>query len=193
MKYLFVYAIVCVSFFVILLYGCTGVKEIKSISIIRQFTGLESGVKKPEYNLCLTEKDIDNLLRRKDKELGYSPPIMGFPDISNNEMCLFIFMGEEDDDTDALFVELIEEQDRIIFRVAVPGHQKLNLPITIFENPNEPKKVDNIDKSKVNIPKDKTPFGYFVLPKTNKKIILEVGTIGMGKDSFHTVKEFNVK
>jgi len=170
------YVILCVSFLIILLCGCADSKEKKSIAIIRQFTGLNSGVKKLEYHLCLTQKEIEDLLRKKYDELGYLPPIMGFPEISNFEICLFIFMGERD--TDALFAEVIEEQNKIIFRVGVPSYQVL-IPVTRIKT-SDGQTTEVIDESKIHTYNTVTPFGYFVLPKTDKKIIVEFGPIEKG-------------
>lgn len=189
-------AVSCIFFLlIILLYSCGNVKKKQSIAILRQCIGFDSGLKEPEYHLFLTEKDIDDFYRRTYEKLGRHPAA-GHPIISDNEMCLFIFMGEKNSSVDAFFADVIEEQDRIVFRVSAPEYSYLYGPI--IENPNEPKKVDSIDKPEIIPPKRKTPYGYFVLPKTNKKIVIEEGsrfTIGEGKNKthWHPKKEFNVK
>lgn len=192
MKQLFVYVILSVS--IILLYGCNNSNVKNPIGILRQFTGLESGVKKAEYHLCLTQEEIDDLLSKKDDELGYLPPIQGFPKISNNEICLFIFMGEYN--TDALFAEVIEEQNRIIFRVFVPSYQwivKSNLTRNGSDSPKNADKTDNSKISNTSIKKIPTPFGYFVLPRTNKKIVIQKNLPPYTKEetNWQAVKEFN--
>jgi len=127
------------------------------VRIIRQYTWFNSGVKYPESHVFYTQDEATNFYHTKIKE-GAAIPYVATPTISENEMCVVLFAGELD--AFAFTVQLIEEPDRIIFKFDVPEYQR-GAPYS------ENDKLVEIEKQ--------TPFGYFVIPKTSKKIQLEHG------------------
>jgi hypothetical protein len=153
--------------------------------VIRQFTGYDSGVIYPEYHLFLSQKEIDDFIVKRENELKHSLPITDTPKISLNEICLFIFMGRYSEAV--FFVDATEEQGKIVFRTYIDaGGQSLDIvdsegKVIAHEGPNFGGKAHG-----------KTSFGYFILPKTNKKIVIQRNNaLYKGEEDWLTVKEFN--
>jgi len=152
--------------------------------VIRQFTGYDSGVKEEEYYLLLTQEETDNFIVKKENELKHSLPITTAPKISSNEICLFVFIEEHF--RGKVIVNAVEEYTEIVCRVKVESGQT----------------IDFID-SKGNTTKHcgpefdgsgETPFGYFILPKTNKEVVIQRNTaLYKGEEKWLTVKEFTPK
>jgi len=178
MKQLFMYITLGASFFMLLLYGCSGTQERKPITVLRQFTGLNSGIKLTEYHTFFTQDEINSFLAKKTKE-GNLVPDIGFTGISNTEICLLVFTGTSTR-TYEITTKLEEEQDRIIFRVDATGPQiilPLETECVVIKNTDGSIGIDYVQKPKTSGYEQTTttPFGYFVLPKTNKKIVIEQG------------------
>ena len=159
--------------------------EYKNV-ILREYTGYNSGVIEAEYYLFLTQDEIDDLIVKKENDLKHPLPITDTPKITPNEICLFIFMGSCGDGI--FFVDVTEEQNKIVFRVYVGGGgQSLDIvengKVIAHEGPNFGGKAHG-----------GTSFGYFILPKTNKKIVIQRNNARYkGEEDWLTVKEFNPK
>ena len=163
-------------------------KEIRILPILREFKVLESGIAGREYCLCATQKEIDNFLQRNQGELKHLLPISDTPKISSNEMCIFVCWGGAEDF--GLYVQsVIEEQDRVIFRVSVPIPQSY-IEIEKDEKTGEEKVIKASER-----PKYVTPFGYFIIPRINKKIVIQNDPCPYenGVPNWQDVKEFNLR
>ena len=150
--------------------------------ILKQYTGYDSGVKEEEYYLFLTQEEIDNFSIKKENELKHPLPITDTPKITPDEICLFVFMGVHF--SGDLIVNTTEEQNKIVYRVDLEGYQTYN-------------RFDSKGNIIVHSGPDfggsgETPFGYFILPKTNKKIVIQRNNaLYKGEEDWYTVKEFN--
>lgn len=182
MKQMFLISGISVLMFISLCYCNKHDKHEYKNVILKEYTGYDSGVKEEEHYLFLTQDEIDSFIIKKENELKHSLPITTTPKISPNEICLFIFMGEHN--RGILYVNAMEEQNKIVFRFRVRYGQTFDIMdskgnITEHYGPEFGGSVE-------------TPFGYFILPKTNKKIVIERNmSIFKGKEDWQTVKEFN--
>ena len=166
--------------------------------VLRHFSGTDSGIKSNEYHLFRTQAEIKEFYVRHNFDIKVIP----MPEISGNETCLFVFMPETfDGEIDGNKIVLIEEGDRVIFRVW-PDEEQSSEPIqefdtNVYENQqpvpeSQPEKAVAEVKSKYIPP---TPFAYFILPRINKKIVVQADLPPHGKmeHNWQTVKEFNPK
>ncbi len=107
------YVILCIVFLMVL-FSFGVVKWKKSVSIIRQFTISNSGVPYLTYYLFFTQDEIKDFYNSKIGK-SITIPLESLPKISNNEICLFVFTGE--DGRPVFPPEIIEKEDKVFIRV----------------------------------------------------------------------------
>lgn len=176
------------------LLGCG--ERVCPLAIIKQVVEFHSNVTQPQYYLCLSDAEV--------RQLGIYLPTWGLEINFQNEMCLLIFQGEKAIDywdypnkagypTMGLRTEVKEEPDRIIFRFSeTRGYQRLIIEEPEILQPGaEPKNLTLPNLVSIIT----TPCGIFVLPRRNKKVIIEKeersGMKGQEMFNWVVVKEFN--
>ena len=146
------------------------------MTIFRQFTGIspfDISMMYPEYLIFHTQDEINSFLSKMAKE-GRPVLDIGFSGISDTEMCLLIFAGEKSRPREFI-TEIKEELDKIIFRYEIPQSQVIvsRIESEFIQTADGPQLI--LTNKEVDMPPDgrPIPFGYFVIPKTDKKIIIE--------------------